>query len=314
MAKKSKEKTTTKDWKSTIKQSCHSRAVTLVAQKRKIAQYLKFGAIACGVLLVFGAIGGGVYWVKSNPNGTFLAGPSEPLRYIDFETDGVLTRNWLDEHLDLPEGISLMDVDIFSVQDELMGYGQTASVMVERVFPNKLRITVKEHIPVLRLKVLDASGEGHWMLVSDQGHVYSGINYRRETLARLPGVTDVVLKRNGNRFEPIEGIPVVAELLRTARHQVPLHFDDWRYISCKNFKGNRLELGAEIRVHTRSSGVIVFAPNQFSEQLNRLGDVLAHTSRERLGGIKSIDLSLSDPAVRFEDMNTFRRSLSSRRL
>ena len=151
----------------------------------------------------------------------FGVGPSELLREIYFETDGVLTDDWLDGQLDLPPNSTLMDIDIFAIQESLMEHGQTKNVMIERHFPDSLIITVQEHIPVMRTVFRDAQGKKRIWLVSDGGHVYEGMNYTEDTLKRLPFLIDIVLKPHGLGFKPIPGVAEVAKLLNDGRRFYP---------------------------------------------------------------------------------------------
>lgn len=289
----------TATWKS-IEQSFQSKAVTLAARKRQFFIFSKYAGMVLAVALVVGLAGFSVYWFRSNPHGMWLTGSSDPLRKIYFETDGVLTEEWLNEQLDIPRDAGLMDINIFAVQASLMEYGQTKHVTVERIFPDALRVKLRERMPVLRLVIMDAVGKKHLMLVSEEGEVYPGVNYHDETLARLPYLAGVSVKRADDGFRRLEGIPTVVELLREAREHYPKLYADWKWVSVEDFDGEPFELGAEIKIKTRSAGWITFKPYDFTEQLQELDAILLYSTynrRWKQGKIAGIDLTLAEPVL-----------------
>ncbi len=226
------------------------------------------------------------------------SGQGEPLRRVYFETDGVLDDPWLQERLNLPQGINLMAVDIFAVQASLLEQGQTRSVEVERIFPDSLRVGIREHQPVLRLAARDASGERRIFLVSDQGVVYSGHNYPAAMLRNLPYLDGVVLRRMDNgRFQRLPQIPVIAGLISEARELHGGIFQQWSVVDSRDFNGDIDAPGALIRVRTRDYGEWVFAPADFNRQLQRLGLILEHAQQRELQAIQSIDLSFEEPVL-----------------
>ena len=242
----------------------------------------------------------GIFWFQSNPNGTWLMTSSEPLRKIYFETDGVLTEEWLHQYADIPEQATLREIDIFALQKSLLENGQTRQVTVERNFPDALRVTVREHVPLMRLVMMDAKGKKHLMVVSEEGVVYTGINYPRSMLNRLPFLIDVVLQRNDRGFKQIPGVANVSELLTQARTQYPHLYADWKFVSLKHFDGDRTKLDATLKIHTISSGTVDFKPENFEQQLQTLNAILLYAKYEQqwpADKIGHIDLTLSEPVL-----------------
>lgn len=294
----------TATWKS-IDQSSQARAVSGVARKRQIVKFCKHAGIACGSTVALGLVCWCVHWFQVNPHGMWMMGTSAPLREIYFETDGVLTEAWLEEQIDIPDDATLMDINIYELQQSLQLQGQTKAVIVERIFPHALKIKVFEHIPVMRLVIMDAVGKKHIMMVGEQGNVYAGVNYQQDMLVRLPYLIGVELRRRNNGFEKIRGVDHVSHLLQLARTQYPSLYADWKYLSMEHFDGNPGELGASLQVHTHSAGIIAFNPVGFAKQLQELDSILLYAKNNRRwqsGTIEGIDLTLSEPVLRMANI------------
>lgn len=295
---------TTPTWKS-IDQSLQGRGVTYVARKRQFYNFIKYAGIACGVTLVLGLMGFTVHWFQSKPHGMWLMGSSAPLREVYFETDGVLTEAWLIDQIDIPHNATVMDINIVALRQSLAAHGQIQEAIVERIFPDALKITVREHIPVMRLVIMDAVGKKHLMLVAEQGDVYVGMNYQQDMLVRLPYLIDVKLQRRDHGFAKIRGVEHVSHLLHLTRTQYPHLFADWKYVSMEDFTGELDELGAALRVHTHSAGIIEFTPIGFAEQLQELDAILQYAKNNHKwqpGSIEGIDLTLSEPVLRMTNI------------
>ncbi|MGE9296897.1 MAG: cell division protein FtsQ/DivIB, partial [Puniceicoccales bacterium] len=164
MAKKKNSKQSGPSTWRNIQQSFTGRAVTTHARKRRWRGVFKvvggvamFAALGCGAWY-------GVAYLRSEAFSQVMAGGSEPVRSVYLETDGVLDETWLDEVIALPDDIELMAVDIATIQRNISEDGQVRSALVERVFPDALRIRISEQRPVLRIALQDASGNKYMRL------------------------------------------------------------------------------------------------------------------------------------------------------
>lgn len=296
MSKKNKKAEPETSWRK-IKQSSAARAVTSFAKKRRLQINMRYVGAVLGGLTTLALIAGAVWWWQTRAFSA-LAVPQAPLKSIYFESDGVLNEAWLREQIEVPTGASLMDIDIATMRKQLLASGQTRTAEVERIFPDALKISVTEHRPILRIVTMDAQGKRYLYLVSESGQVYHGSHYSPATLAALPFLDGVILKRSGTGFEPIRQAAVLTEFLTTARTGWPELYSDWKIISCRHFQGDVRAPGASIVAQSRSFGDIVFTPEDFPRQLQRLEAIQAYARRERLPRLQSVDLSLDEPAVR----------------
>ncbi|QYY35773.1 FtsQ-type POTRA domain-containing protein [Ruficoccus sp. ZRK36] len=297
MAKKKPAKKKASSWHS-IKQSSAGRGQTKVARKRRWAISLRMTGAVLAILVVLWAIGGGLYLLNTKSDKLSVVGASGPLRNIYFQTDGVLTREWLMERLDLPDDIALADVNIEAIRSQLAEEGQTREVSVEKRFPDALMVSVKERRPVQKLVIVDASGRKGLWLVDAEGVVYRGAHYAIDQLEPLPFLDVAQVARQGNRYGPVPGVETVCELMNQAQIGYPEIYSQWRIISLRDFSGDPEELGATIRVVTRDKHEIIFSPTGFDGQLERLRKIYAHLEEKQIGPVRRIDLSFQEPIIK----------------
>ncbi len=297
MAKKKAAKKKASSWHN-IKQASSSRAATKISRKRKLNLSLRtMGTIAAIVLVLLG-VAFGIHYLNTRPGTLKVAGVSEPLRQVYFETDGVLTREWLMERLDLPAQIELASIDIAGIRQQLMGEGQTREVTVEKRYPDTLVVSVEEREPLLHLVIVDAAGRKGLRLVDASGFVYHGAHYDKASLAKLPFLVVDRVERDGNGFAPIEGMSTVSELVLLARDGHPDRYANWKIVSLQDYDPQEENLGATIRVTTRDNRELVFAPTQFGDQMERLEHILVDPRINNLRDVERIDLSFHEPVIK----------------
>lgn len=274
------------------------RAMSPAARRRRFWQWMRAGAAFVSLLLLAGVAAGAYFWWQSGRE-VSLTLPSQPLHAVEVTSDGVLERGWVLRTADVPLGAPLMEVDIHAIKAALEAHGQVASATVERVFPDRLAITLRERVPVVRLRASGPGGE-RILLAAADGTVFEGHGYAALQLRALPFVAGVRLKKNDGGFEPLSGVPAVAALLERARADHPELYDTFRFVSCESFTGDFHAPGAALVVHTRTLGNVRFAPYGFSDQLDRLARTVRYLREDNRGRVLAIDLTLSgEAAVRF---------------
>ncbi|MEO0794864.1 MAG: FtsQ-type POTRA domain-containing protein [Verrucomicrobiota bacterium] len=301
MAKKRTKQTSTNSTWRNIQQSFTGRAVTKHARKRRWMLNLKFVGGLAGLALVGAGVWAGVQFLKSDSFARIMAGGSAPVRSVYLETDGVLDEDWLNDTISIPNNIELMAVDIEGIQAVMAEDGQVRSALVERVFPDTIRIRLEEQHPVLRIVMQDASGKKYLRLLSRDGEVYMGQGYPKHLLRNLPFAQGVTLRRkSGGSYEPVEGIPQVADFMEKVRILMPERFTDWKAISLHHFDASGQSGTSRYVVSTRKGYEITFSPDNVEEQLARLQSILSRLESQRRR-IDRIDLSLDDAVVKLAD-------------
>lgn len=214
--------------------------------------------------------------------------PGQLLREIVFKTDGVLSKDWVEQLLALPEEAEIMSIDIHEKKLLLEAHGQVKTAVIRRL-PDRLEIGIQEREPVVRVKTLDDYGQVIWLLVDREGFVYAGSGYDPHELSSLPVLGGVGLQREGAGFRRLSGIDRVDDLLRTARSHSPHLYDSWEVVDC----------GEPPLIKVRSEDIreIVFGPGRYTEQLQWLDMIVESNRRQMLGMQERVDLSLGNQVV-----------------
>ncbi|TVP76305.1 MAG: FtsQ-type POTRA domain-containing protein [Puniceicoccaceae bacterium] len=287
-------------WRSLSGGSQKKRVQSPQARKRKQIRWFKI----VGALLLSCLIFGGVVWaviaLKNREVPIQVTTPSKPVERLIFDTDGVLPDEWLGTVIELRRGLTLMEVDIHDMKQRLEAHGQVRSASVERVFPDALRIRVRESEPVLRMRVAGPGGQSELRIVARDGTIYTGVGYPQATLRRMPFVVPHV--HPDGKIRPMRGIDRVAELLEDARRTQPNFYRTWQIVSLKHYTGDPDLPGQVIEVQSSIVPRIIFGlSTDFAQQLDRLSVILNYVQSRGNPAIKRIDLSLRESAaVQFE--------------
>ncbi len=274
-----------------------NRAVSPQAIQRRRRFILNILGISFGVVCSAVLCGYAIYEYKQQPDMFQMKTAVQPLETIYFHTDGVLTREWVESKLGIAKGTDLIALNIAELDEALEAQGQVRDATVQIVFPNALRITVREHRPVMRVRINGSDGKVQNWVVSELGDVYPGFNYPQATLQGMPFLGGVNLIRQGKGYAPIPGIVVVAELLETARYCVPELYLNWRVVLLDDFDGRTDVPWASIKVQTRGMGQVIFKPKDFRKQLNRLSSIMDDAGIQRQALLKKIDLTMENRAA-----------------
>lgn len=270
------------------------------ARKRRQMQLLKLFTLFFSCLVLLAGIVWAVIAFKNRDEPIQIATPSKPVEKIIFDTDGVLPDSWLGTVIELRRDTTMMEVDIYAMKQKLEAHGQVKSASVEREFPNALKIQVKEHEPVMRMRAMGPSGQIELRIVARDGSIYKGVGYPKATLRKLPFV--VPYRHADGGVKPMRGIEVVARLLEETRRTQPNFFKTWQWVSLEHYSGDPDMPGEVIEVHTSMVPRIIFGLNtDFAQQLDRLAVVLNYVQSRGNPALKRIDLSLPESAaVQFE--------------
>lgn len=270
---------------------------------RRIRKALKIGSIVFLIAVIFGII---IFLVKYSAHTTqrSIASQTLPIERIEFSTNGVLTNRWLSSVVQLKIGTRLAEADISNIKAQLEAVGQVHFASVERVFPDALRIDIKEYVPIMRLAVEEPNKKRQLRIISSVGTIYQGIGYNREELRELPFLRPYLY--HGGNYQPLQGIEHVANLLQTCRLKHPSEYKKWQVVSLKSYSGINNSPGEVIEIQaaqtigksqTLSITRLIFSvTTDFNIQLDRLGHI-REVSLSIKDHLKSVDLSLRDAAA-----------------
>lgn len=232
-------------------------------------------------LAIFGGIGWGIYEVvlaldENSPGKTVLAKDAVPIKEPIPVTDGVLDRVWLARTLALPKKVTLMDLDLFKLREQILASGQVINASLTRSFPSTLLVTLTERSPVARIMAQRGGEAPRALMVARDGVVFDGVNFPPEMIAALPWIDGVQLVLENGRFRPIQGMSTIADLLTKAQNETPHLYSTWTVVSLA-----RLASDGEIEVKTPAVNRVIFGTQEdFFPQLARL-DLLLDAARQQ---------------------------------
>ncbi len=272
-----------------------SVAATPIMRRRRLRAFFKWVYAVLIVAVIALGIAWGVRYLRANPEAWRMGEPLQPVRTLDFTTNGVLTKAWL-EHFIGFDAATGMEPDVRALQKTLESRGQIRTAALERSWPDVLRVRITEEEPVARLVVGAPGGTRKTLLVSRRGVVYEGACYAQGTLNELPYLDGVVLRQTQGGYEPIPGMETVAKLLDDAFLRLPNLRAQWQVISLEDFEGRTDVPWAVIRVRSANLGEIVFAPRDFPRQLDALATAVNDFAVKNQK-IRRIDLSMDGLGV-----------------
>ena len=287
-------------WRGLDGGSKRTRINSSQSRKRRQIQVFKLLGVFLVAVLFISAVVWAIIALNEREEPIQITTPSKPVEKILFDTNGVLPASWLGTLIELRRDTAMMEIDIHTIKQQLEAHGQVKSASIERQFPNALKIDIKEHEPVLRMRVMGANEQAEVRIISREGTIYKGIGYPRATLNKLPFVLPYQHPEGG--ISPMRGIGQVAELLEETRHAQSNFYKTWKLVSLKHYSGDPGLPGQVIEVRSSMVPRIIFGFNtSFAQQLDRLAIILNYVQSRGNPAIKRIDLTLpKDAAVQFE--------------
>lgn len=295
MKKKGTENKEAASWR-TIKQGSRRAVNTQALQHRRLKFLLRLLVVLFAVLAILAGLFSLRYFGEKLQKVTILD-PTQPELELDFRTDGVLQPSWFMEAFAEWVQRDVRDVDVRALKDELERYGQVADALVKVELPSSLVVEIEERIPLLRVRARGESGRAQMYLIARDGTLYGGEGYPVETLRALPGVAGLKLRRLQGDFVPIEGIEQIADLLESAKDQLPAVFRHWRLLDLSDWDPTAPYRTSLIRVRSTHVQEIIFGTADFEGQIKRLATILESIQRQQIGQPAFIDLSYPEEAV-----------------
>ena len=278
-----------RDWTS-VRQTRKRKPGTRIAWWRRIK--IRFQTVvlwlagACGLAFLVLAVS----YFTSNPLDVNLTGPSGKVGKMEFQTNGNLGHQWLVDTLGLPRDMRLMDVDLHELKNRLKAVGQIAGAEVQRRHPDVLRVSVTEHLPILKIYIADPEQGKKCLLVSDAGVVFDGVGHPDALVAGLPILFGGRLFKSPDGFLPLEVVKKIKPLLDTTRKHYPYLLRDWSRIRFDVARAGK-DLEGLIRIRSKRAREVIFSTDlDYLTQLQRLDYVLTYSSREGWTPLTLIDL------------------------
>lgn len=275
-----------------IQQQLTSPAITDVAQRRRWVLLLKKIGLLTLIITLIGGVVAGFFFLRHNGSTIAPYAQSQQKTTLVFFSDGQLNAKWFFDHFGDLRQKGLLSIDIGSVQKTLLKNPQVLSASVERHFPNTLKVTLRERLPLGRVKVKNATTTQIYYVAPD-GEFYTSADYRAP--ATLPFITsaDLVGTPDG-RLQPLPGALTLAELLDGLKTRYP---DLAIQISAIDLKGWVFPITAQtsVALRLRNGTSFRFAGQNISTQIDRLKEVFALLKDEKMTlKNKTVDLTYPD--------------------
>lgn len=281
---------TARSWRD-IPQPVKPRAMSREGKWRLTTSVLR----VTGAAAVLGFAAWGIWEVtcvlQENPSTMPAAAKTVAVKNLELRTDGVLGNDWLARTLALPKNTSLMELDLQVMRTRLFATGQVNAAWLTKSFPDTLKVQVAERTPVVRV-MAELRGRQLALLVARDGVVFEGHGYDVALLESLPWLDGVKLTFNGERYEPVADMGLVADLVSRAQVDAAHLYKTWNVVSLA-----RLKSDGEIQVRTKPGTVVVFAANaDFFQQIAKLDYQWDIFGKEPVPPAK-IDLSLGNEVL-----------------
>ena len=208
---------------------------------------------------------------ETNPAKIKAPVKSAPVKNISLRGQNlVLDQPWVVRTLALPKNADLMELDLYALRERLLASGQVRAAELTRKFPDTLLVSIEERSPVARINARFGDGNPEEFLVARDGIVYRGACYKEDVTKSLPYLAGVALKRSNGKLQPIEGMETVADLLSTARTNVPGLYHNWSIIDLQ-----KLGSDGQITVQSGEAGAVTFGTREdFYKQIARLDYII----------------------------------------
>ncbi|MDR0418140.1 MAG: FtsQ-type POTRA domain-containing protein [Puniceicoccales bacterium] len=234
----------------------------------------------------------GFYWITRNIKLIF----AQPVCQIKFQTNGTLDEPWLRSFLAFPRGIDIMSVDIFAMKRKMEQCSQVKEAHIERQFPDTIKVTLTEYIPVLRILVRD--GQLHReMFVDGKGVIFACEKIAEIDRKMMPFLSGTTLKRTGDgQYENVGDLEKVCELLTLAKTKYWPIYAQMEVISIEKLRKKNVPW-SKINIRCHCAAAVIFKDSDFDEQLKRLSFILSTQKIKSNLPVERIDLSFGKDAV-----------------
>ena len=240
------------------------------------------------------------YYFVNVPKAPAIHAAAASIVKVQIESDGVLPAPWIEFRMGLEQNLGLMQINMSKLKANLERFPQIKAASIERRFPNTLWVGVHERFPVFRIKAKDVDGVSTHLLVDEEGFVFRNIRFPDEMIDRLPYLAGVELHHTADGYLPIAGVPRLAELFHVAHTQFPDLARDWRVVFADQLIMAQSFTKGYIRVGSRTVKEILFSPENFEKQLEKLQYILDSQGGASVSSVSRVNLSLVDqPTVVF---------------
>jgi len=273
-----------------------SRITTFASVYRRIRPFIKWAFFFLSFIAVFFFLKDFVFQGIASEKDTVLKNSGDYVKKVLFYTDGVLDEAWLSGVIQINRNMQLMDINIFEMKHSLERFDQVLEAEVIRVFPDALRVELKEEVPIFKLKMQTSEGVDFLRCVGESGLVYEGVGYSETVINELPYL--IPYRHSNQKYLPINGLEHVSPLINLLKEEGLIERLRLQSISLENFSGDSEFPGQIIEVNSDLIPRILFsAYKDYPRQIARLNYILSYINGSGNPEVERVDLSLRDSAA-----------------
>ena len=273
-----------------------SRITTFASVYRRIRPFIKWAFFFLSFIAVFFFLKDFVFQGIASEKDTVSKNSEDYVKKVLFYTDGVLDEAWLSGVIQINRNMQLMDINIFEMKHSLERFDQVLEAEVIRVFPDALRVELKEEVPIFKLKMQTSEGVDFLRCVGESGLVYEGVGYSETVINELPYL--IPYRHSNQKYLPINGLEHVSQLINLLKEEGLIERLRLQSISLENFSGDSEFPGQIIEVNSDLIPRILFsAYKDYPRQIARLNYILSYINGSGNPEVERVDLSLRDSAA-----------------
>ena len=273
-----------------------SRITTFASVYRRIRPFIKWAFFFLSFIAVFFFLKDFVFQGIASEKDTVSKNSGDYVKKVLFYTDGVLDEAWLSGVIQINRNMQLMDINIFEMKHSLERFDQVLEAEVIRVFPDALRLELKEEVPIFKLKMQTSEGVDFLRCVGESGLVYEGVGYSETVINELPYL--IPYRHSNQKYLPINGLEHVSPLINLLKEEGLIERLRLQSISLENFSGDSEFPGQIIEVNSDLIPRILFsAYKDYPRQIARLNYILSYINGSGNPEVERVDLSLRDSAA-----------------
>lgn len=273
-----------------------SRITTFASVYRRIRPFIKWAFFFLSFIAVFFFLKDFVFQGIASEKDTVSKNSEDYVKKVLFYTDGVLDEAWLSGVIQINRNMQLMDINIFEMKHSLERFDQVLEAEVIRVFPDALRVELKEEVPIFKLKMQTSEGVDFLRCVGESGLVYDGVGYSETVINELPYL--IPYRHSNQKYLPINGLEHVSPLINLLKEEGLIERLRLQSISLENFSGDSEFPGQIIEVNSGLIPRILFsAYKDYPRQIARLNYILSYINGSGNPEVERVDLSLRDSAA-----------------
>jgi len=273
-----------------------SRITTFASVYRRMRPFIKWAFFFLSFIAVFFFLKDFVFQGIASEKDTVSKNSGDYVKKVLFYTDGVLDEAWLSGVIQINRNMQLMDINIFEMKHSLERFDQVLEAEVIRVFPDALRVELKEEVPIFKLKMQTSEGVDFLRCVGKSGLVYEGVGYSETVINELPYL--IPYRHSNQKYLPINGLEHVSPLINLLKEEGLIERLRLQSISLENFSGDSEFPGQIIEVNSDLIPRILFsAYKDYPRQIARLNYILSYINGSGNPEVERVDLSLRDSAA-----------------